>query len=67
MRRLDRIRIERIESEAEDLDLTDGHHAVHYAANGRCAPYVVTLVDDQDARLVIDVDAFSTPTIETYE
>lgn len=61
-RSLDRVMIESVEIETEDLLAAEGDIAVWYENNGRCTPYVVTLVDEEGATVEIEVDAFSTPT-----
>jgi prepilin-type N-terminal cleavage/methylation domain-containing protein len=58
-RSLDGIAIESVEMDGETL--TQGVCVVPYAPSGTCAPYVVTLADGRGRRMIVSVDAVSTP------
>ena len=55
-RTLDEVTIASVNVSGKD-DGVEGSCAVVYQSNGRCAPYEVHLVDREDSRIVIKVDA----------
>lgn len=57
-RTMDRVRIDYIEVEGEDL-VEEGSTTVIYHSNGRCTPYTVRLTDEHDDSVVVEVDALA--------
>jgi prepilin-type N-terminal cleavage/methylation domain-containing protein len=63
-RQLDGVKIESVVLHG-GTTYTKGRAAVVFQSNGRCVPYVVTLMDDTGKRVIIDVDALAC--VETEE
>ncbi len=62
-RSLDAVRIASVRVQ-EESEHREGIFVVPYETNGRCAPYEVRLEDDHGGRMVIRVDALSSPQTE---
>lgn len=67
-RELDRVRIESVEtSDLEGARATEGMRAVRYFSNGTCRPYSVTIRDEFDTLVTVDVDALGSAETETHD
>ena len=62
-RKLDGIRIAFVEVD-EDREVSEGLCMILYRSNGRCTPYRVRLVDDNDEVITVEVDALSSARTE---
>jgi len=63
-RRLDGIKISRIEADGVAPGPEDKSVTITYSRIGRCTPYVVTLADERNKTMTINVDAFAGATME---
>jgi len=63
-RKLDGVKISRIESDGVAPGPEDKSVSVAYSRIGRCTPYVVTLADERSTTITINVDAFAGATTE---
>jgi type II secretion system protein H len=66
-RKLDRVRIQSVRIQGEESDRTDGVCRLVYRNNGTCTPYAVTLIDENDVEVTIEVDALASATTELAE
>lgn len=58
-RKLEGVRIVRVEIPGSQSIYTEGKCSVLYRSNGRCSPYVVRIEDDEGGSLVVEVDALA--------